>query len=250
MTDIALPTRASCTRCELHTVARSVGTPSLHLPDSLPPSPKVSPVIFVGRNPGPKEDEQGLPFVGPSGALVRGGRLGKRDVPGVYVDGFCFRERASVYVTNTVRCYTHDNAVPTNPHATACFPYLIEDLRTILEAHAPSPAYIVLLGGYAVSQFTKRCLGKSESLNDAFRDNGRHVHLCPPDLESVEPSDTTHPCYVFFTYHSTYLLRYPNARATVVDHLRLLSDHLANALPPVSAPTITPCRAPRPRKSP
>jgi DNA polymerase len=97
-----------------------------------------STVMFIGEQPGDKEDLQGRPFVGPAGALL------DRALEEAGID------RTKVYVTNVVkhfkweprgkrRIHKKPNAVEIN----ACRPWLDAELRVV------KPQAIVCLGSTA-----------------------------------------------------------------------------------------------------
>ena len=97
-----------------------------------------STVMFIGEQPGDKEDLQGRPFVGPAGALL------DRALEEAGID------RTKVYVTNVVkhfkweprgkrRIHKKPNAVEIN----ACRPWLDAELRVV------KPHAIVCLGSTA-----------------------------------------------------------------------------------------------------
>src|ERR1043166_7339701 len=95
-------------------------------------------VMFVGEQPGDKEDLQGRPFVGPSGALL------DRALEEAGID------RTRVYVTNVVKHFKWEprgkRRIHKKPNAveiTACRPWLDAELRVI------KPKAIVCLGSTA-----------------------------------------------------------------------------------------------------
>lgn len=88
-------------------------------------------VLFVGEAPGAEEDEQGIPFVGQSGKLLR--RLADIGNDNGY----------EVRYTNLVRCRPHKNAAPEDWAIKACKPFLDQE---ILETN---PRIIVPLGSTA-----------------------------------------------------------------------------------------------------
>jgi DNA polymerase len=97
-----------------------------------------STVMFVGEQPGDKEDLQGRPFVGPSGALL------DRALEEAGID------RTRVYVTNVVKHFKWEprgkRRIHKKPNAveiTACRPWLDAELRVI------KPKAIVCLGSTA-----------------------------------------------------------------------------------------------------
>lgn len=83
-------------------------------------------IIFIGEAPGAEEDEQGIPFVGKSGKLLRG-----------TVEGLGLER---VRYTNIVRCRPPDNRTPKPDEIDNCMPYLAEELDN-------HPAKVVVLLG-------------------------------------------------------------------------------------------------------
>jgi len=99
---------------------------------------KKSRVMFVGEQPGDKEDRAGRPFVGPAGREL------DRALEKVGID------RSQVYVTNVVKHFAFEERGKRRMHRTpkrfeieACKPWLDEELRQI------RPEALVLLGATA-----------------------------------------------------------------------------------------------------
>ena len=97
-----------------------------------------STVMFVGEQPGDKEDLQGRPFVGPAGALLDKAL----DEAGI--------DRSKVYVTNVVKHFKWEprgkRRIHKKPNAveiTACRPWLDAEIRVV------KPRAIVCLGSTA-----------------------------------------------------------------------------------------------------
>jgi len=95
-------------------------------------------VMFVGEQPGDKEDLQGRPFVGPAGALL------DRALEEAGID------RTKVYVTNVVKHFKWEprgkRRIHKKPNAveiTACRPWLDAEIRVV------KPRAIVCLGSTA-----------------------------------------------------------------------------------------------------
>ncbi len=88
-------------------------------------------VMFVGEGPGQREDEQGLPFVGPSGDILERllGEIGLA--------------RKDVYIANVVKCRPPGNRDPRPDEIDACKDYLRAQLRLV------DPAVVVTLGNFA-----------------------------------------------------------------------------------------------------
>src|SRR5256885_6656227 len=99
---------------------------------------KASRVMFVGEQPGDREDRAGAPFVGPAGREL------DRALEEVGID------RADAYVTNVVKHFAFEERGRRRLHRTpkrfeieACKPWLEEELRVV------GPEAIVLLGATA-----------------------------------------------------------------------------------------------------
>jgi uracil-DNA glycosylase family protein len=129
-------------------------------------------VMFVGEQPGDKEDRAGKPFVGPAG------REFDRALEEVGID------RADVYVTNVVKHFAFEERGKRRMHRTpkrfeidACRPWLDEELHVI------GPEALVLLGATAA----KALFGSSFRIT---RERGRPLDsdLAELVLATVHPS--------------------------------------------------------------
>ena len=69
-------------------------------------------ILLVGEGPGQREDEQGIPFVGPAGLLLDD----MLEIIGL--------DRTKVYVANIVKCRPPRNRDPLNVEQDACIGYL------------------------------------------------------------------------------------------------------------------------------
>ena len=90
-------------------------------------------VMFVGEGPGEHEDNQGIPFVGPSGQMLR--------------DMITEAGISDPFFTNIVKCRPPGNRDPTHHEISTCLHYLDEQIKVI------NPKVIVAVGRYAVAQF-------------------------------------------------------------------------------------------------
>ncbi len=129
-------------------------------------------LVFVGEQPGDKEDRAGRPFVGPAGREL------DRALEEVGID------RREVYVTNVVKHFAFEERGKRRMHRTpkrfeieACKPWLDEELRQI------TPEALVLLGATAA----KALLGASFRIT---RERGRPLEsdLAPLVLATAHPS--------------------------------------------------------------
>ncbi len=95
-------------------------------------------ILFIGQNPGEREVEQGHPFIGPSGKLLRK----------------CLEELDQLSITyaltNAVKYYTPDNRKPTTLEIRHCRPELEADIAEV------RPTLLVALGDVALFALTER----------------------------------------------------------------------------------------------
>ena len=92
-------------------------------------------VMFIGEGPGFHEDQQGRPFVGPSGKLLQE-LLDSINLP-----------RADVYICNIIKCRPPNNRDPSPIEIKACKNHLDEQILLI------NPQIIVTLGRFSMSYF-------------------------------------------------------------------------------------------------
>ncbi len=129
-------------------------------------------VMFVGEQPGDREDRAGRPFVGPAGGEL------DRALEEVGID------RTEAYVTNMVKHFKFEERGKRRLHKTprrfeidACRPWLDEEIRVV------EPEALVLLGATAA----KGILGSSFRVT---KERGRPLDsdLAPMVLATIHPS--------------------------------------------------------------
>lgn len=157
-------------------------------------------IVFVGEQPGDREDLAGKPFVGPAGQLL------DRALQQAGV------ERAATYVTNAVKHFKFEprgkrriHKKPNEQEISACHQWLDQELHTI------EPELIVALGATAA----RAVFGKATAIGK----NRGHI-ISKPTLGTDITAD------VLVTVHPSYLLRVPDedrdaAFAQFVDDLKL-----------------------------
>jgi len=152
-----------------------------------------STVMFIGEQPGDKEDLAGRPFVGPAGALLDKAL----DEAGI--------DRSKVYVTNVVkhfkweprgkrRIHKKPNAVEIN----ACRPWLDAELRVV------KPRAIVCLGSTAAQAV----------IGPKFRVSVQRGQFVPSPLAPL----------VTATVHPSSILRAPTDEARRLEMKRFIDD--------------------------
>jgi uracil-DNA glycosylase len=157
-------------------------------------------IVFVGEQPGDREDLTGKPFVGPAGQLLDRALL----EAGV--------ERAATYVTNAVKHFKFEprgkrriHKKPNEQEISACHQWLDQELRVI------GPALVVALGATAA----RAVFGRATAIGK----NRGHI-ISGATLATEISAD------VLVTVHPSYLLRVPDedrdaAFAQFVDDLKL-----------------------------
>lgn len=140
-------------------------------------------VMFLGEAPGADEDRTGEPFVGRAGQLLD------------KIIGACGWKREDLYICNILKCRPPGNRNPTLQEATNCREYLDSQIANV------DPEYIVCWGTVAAQNLldTKSPIGR---MRGKFFEHGKAKVLC--------------------TYHPSYLLRNPAAKAPVWEDLQLL----------------------------
>ncbi len=114
-------------------------------------------VVFVGEAPGQREDEQGIPFVGPSGKLLDRllGEIGL--------------ERSDVYIANVVKCRPPKNRDPRPDEIEACKGYLRAQLSLI------DPKVVVTLGNFSSKLLLNTETGITRLRGTAYEWWGRYL---------------------------------------------------------------------------
>ena len=150
-------------------------------------------VMFIGEQPGDKEDLAGKPFVGPAGQML------DRALEEAGID------RRTVYVTNAVKHFKFVprgkirlHQKPNTPEIKACRQWYERELAAI------RPDLVVAMGATAAQSV----LGKITPIN---KNRGR-----PIDLD-----DGTR---ALVTVHPSYLLRLPDAEAKALEYRRFVED--------------------------
>lgn len=168
---------STCQRCELHQTRNNVVFHEYH------GEPRI---FLIGEAPGELEDQQGKPFVGRSGKLLR-----------------VILEQANIqtnyYIANTLCCRPPNNATPTADQISACRQRLNLQIKII------NPDMIIAVGRSA-----------STMLNDSY------IGLSMSDLLGLDCNAFIDgKPYPYSTiYHPSYLLRNRAAIPKVIATLK------------------------------
>lgn len=134
-------------------------------------------ILVVGEAPGEVEDDQGRPFVGPSGRLLQEA-LHRHDVN-------LFRD---CWVTNAARCRPPKNELPEKV-IDHCRPYVVRAIEEL------KPFTVILLGGTAV-QSVLGALGRDDASEGIRKWVGWQI-----------PCQRWN-CWIVPTYHPSHILRF------------------------------------------
>jgi len=175
---------AECRGCELY----KIGTQTV-----FGEGKQSSLIMFIGEQPGDKEDLAGRPFVGPAGALFDKAL----DEAGI--------DRSKVYVTNAVKHFKWEprgkRRIHKKPNAVeiaACRPWLQAELSVI------KPRAIICLGSTAAQAV----------ISPKFRVSIQRGQFVKSDLAE----------YVTATVHPSSILRAPSDEARRTERARFVAD--------------------------
>jgi len=117
---------ADCPRCPLART-RSRTVPGV--------GPAHADIMFIGEAPGAREDERGIPFVGPAGQFL------DELLAGIGLT------REAVYIANVVKCRPPANRDPEPSEIEACASYLDRQIATV------DPKVVVTLGRFSMARW-------------------------------------------------------------------------------------------------
>jgi DNA polymerase len=155
--------------------------------------PETAAIVFVGEQPGDKEDLAGRPFVGPAGQLFDRA-LAEAGI-----------ERSITYVTNAVKHFKFEprgkfrlHKKPNAGEISACRWWVTREIELI------APQLVVALGATAVQSLT-----------------GRAIPITRHRGGFVEGGDGRQ---IFVTVHPSYLLRLPDEESRTREFGRFVED--------------------------
>ncbi|SFE15513.1 UdgX family uracil-DNA binding protein [Blastococcus tunisiensis] len=155
--------------------------------------PPTARIVFVGEQPGDREDRQGEPFVGPAGRLLDEA-LGDAGI-----------DRRDAYITNAVKHFRFTqkgkrriHQKPGAEHLRACRPWLEAEFAVL------RPEVVVCLGATAATAL----------ISPSFRitrDRGQLLPWTPPGVEAAdEEEDAPSQTWMLATTHPSAILRTPD----------------------------------------
>lgn len=112
-------------------------------------------LMIIGEAPGRQEDVEGQPFVGAAGRLLT-----------TLLEGAGIK-RASVFITNVVKCRPPENRPPDPTEREACHPFLLQQLELI------KPKIVCLAGRVPAEVFLGPQVSMSTMHGRSFERGGR-----------------------------------------------------------------------------
>jgi len=131
-------------------------------------------VLFIGEAPGQREDEQGVPFVGPAGAMLTD----------IIQKGMGLR-REDVAIANVLKCRPPDNRDPSPEETRTCTPFLDRQIELL------DPKIVITLGLHASQHVLRSTQTLGKLRGRVHQIGGRKVVA---------------------TYHPAFLLRSPHMK--------------------------------------
>ena len=180
---------SACTKCALH------GSRKRSVPGDGPANAEI---MFIGEGPGFHENEQGHPFVGPSGKLLSQ-LLAQAGLT-----------REEVFITNVVKCRPPDNRDPLPEELAACDTYLEAQIQAI------DPSIIVTLGRFSMGKFISDV--KISAVHGQMRKVGER--------------------YVIPMFHPAAALHQPLLKPTILGDFAKLPDQLNEARVAMGRPIV------------
>lgn len=162
-------------------------------------------VMLIGEAPGREEDASGRPFVGPAGKILDKA-LQAAHLP-----------RASVFITNVVKCRPPANRAPRADELEACRPYLMTQLASV------RPKVVVTLGSTAL----RGLLGPGLDLKAA--------RAKPLVFEDIPVVATYHPAAVLYNRRLEATIRTDLRKAARLAHAK--AKRIKSAPPRRGRPT-------------
>ncbi len=185
-----MPRNSNCANCNL---CQSVKTVCVW-----GEGPQNADVMFIGRDPGATEDEQGRPFVGAAGQILN--EL-------IEIAGL---KRENVYISNIVKCRPPNNRPPTDDEKKACRTYLNEEIQKI------NPKIIVCLGG------------------DSFEAITGYTGIMGYAGTYIEQNNRK----IFASVHPSYILRNRPYKQIAEEHFKSLGRLVYNMSPTNNVPKV------------
>ncbi len=136
-------------------------------------------LMLIGEAPGAQEDQQGIPFCGPSGKLL------DKMLAAIGLD------ESTAYITNTIFWRPPGNRQPSAEELATCRPFVEKHVALV------KPTLLILLGGVAAASILQQESSLSRMRLRLFEYSNAYLEQ---------------PVQVLVTFHPSYLLRTASAK--------------------------------------
>lgn len=159
-------------------------------------------IMLIGEAPGENEDNEGIPFCGQSGKLLRKAIR--------YIN---LSTDENLFITNIVYWRPPMNRKPDESEISQCLPFVYKIIDII------QPKMIILCGATAISTI----LQTNSKVSDVV---GKFNDTPKPLLDKLNVNIANIP--TFSLYHPSYLMRNPSMKKVFWQHLLVLKKYLAD----------------------
>ena len=153
-----------------------------------------APIMLIGEAPGAAEDEQAIPFCGPSGKLLD-----------AMLHSIGISRKKNAYISNCLFWRPPGNRRPTDEEIELCKPFLEKHIALI------QPKLLILVGSTAVTSFLGKQYQISKIRREYFEYSNEYLNK---------------PLPVTALFHPAYLLRQPMQKQTTWYDLLYVQDLL------------------------
>lgn len=157
-------------------------------------------IMLIGEAPGEKEDEEGIPFCGQSGQLLRKA-----------ISYINLSTEKNLLITNTVYWRPPMNRKPDENEISQCIPFLYKMIDIV------KPEIIILCGATAISAIMQT----NKKVSDMV---GKFDVIPSSIVKNLNINIKNIP--TFSLYHPSYLLRNPSMKRIFWQHLLILKQYL------------------------
>ncbi|MCF6245063.1 MAG: uracil-DNA glycosylase [Sulfurovum sp.] len=143
-------------------------------------------IMFIGDTPSSSDESVGKIFTGRSGEMLT-----------KMIENVLKLQREDIYLTNILKCRSHENKDISPKHAHTCLPYLLKEIDLV------KPKVILTLG---------------ESAYQYLTEDNTPLHDIRGSIQQKENY------LVIPTHHPNFLLRNPSAKKDVLEDLLKIKD--------------------------
>lgn len=225
----------TCTACPLHLQCKTVCVPATWLGQGLDWPEESGQTIYdralyiVGEAPGYNEDQEGKPWVGQAGRILKK----------LYLEYFGLPDQVDIFLSNAVRCRPTNNKTPNKSQLKACQGFYLADIVMLQKLYdevvvlcCGAPAVQSVLGMSLKKSFTRQ--GNPADFRTLTAPTPKSIvlvgEIVGPYLSSPTLPPFPRPCPVFTTYHPAAVGRDKAKGLLIAPHMKMVSDYFKGEL--------------------